>query len=233
MRWPRYVEMICNTCANCGVGTSVLAKACPHCGAPSGLRLAGLMVAGALVLLAVAVAVAGMVVLRGHQLAVATETGVPADEQIAAGTTADLGWLETAMSGCDAEAKADPDALHFLVTPLVPAAGGIEPWRAKSISDAGNGIVLRSNDTFDGLKSGTLRIYAADYGFSVFDPVGDKLYRWRPAVGVTKFSTAEAGPISTFKVQFRTSHSGAGADWGGSFNRLAGSCYWVNAIMGK
>jgi hypothetical protein len=225
--------MIGSTCANCGGGTSVLAKACPHCGAPSGLRLAGLMVVGALVLLAAAVVVAGIVVLRGHQLAVATETGAPADEQIAAGTTADLGWLETAMNGCDAESKADPDALHFLVTPLVPAAGGIEPWRAKSISDAGNGIVLRSNDTFDGLKGGTLRIYAADYGFSVFDPVGDKLYKWRPSVGVTKFSTAEAGPISTFKVQFRTSRSGAGADWGGSFNRLPGSCYWVNAIMGK
>ena len=134
-------------------------------------RLAGVMVAGALVLLLAAVVVAAVVVLRWHQLAVATETGAPADEQIAAGTTADLSWLENAMSGCDDEAKADPETLHFLVTPLVPATGGIEPWRAKSISDAGNGIVLRSNDTFDGLKSGTLRIYPADYAFSVFDPV--------------------------------------------------------------
>jgi hypothetical protein len=219
-------------CAHCGGGTSVFARACPHCGAPGG-RVAGVMVAGALLLLLAAVMVAAVVVLRWHQLAVATETGAPADEQIAAGATADLGWLETAMSGCDDEAKADPETLHFLVTPLVPANGGTEPWRAKSISDAGNGIVLRSNDTLDGLKSGALRIYPADYAFSIFDPSDGELHRWQPSVGVTKFSTAEAGPIVTFKVQFRTSRSGAEADWGSSFNRLRGSCYWVNAILGR
>jgi hypothetical protein len=150
-----------------------------------------------------------------------------------AGATAGLGWLTNAMKACDAEAKEDAGALHFLVTPLAPAAGDLEPWRAKSISGAGNGIVLRTDDMLDGLKSGALRVYPADYGFSVLDPAGEKLYRWRPSVGVRKFSTAEVGPISTFKVQFRTSHSGADDDWGGSFNRLAGACHWVNAVVGK
>jgi hypothetical protein len=231
MRWPGHVQMIDSECQNCGGGTSVLARACPHCGAAVGLRMAGMMVAGALVLVLVAVVLAVVVVLRGHQLAAATATGAPADEQIAATSTADLSWLATAMSGCDAEAKTNLGALHFLVTPLVAVAKDIAPWRAKSINDSGNGILLRSDDTLDGLKSGTLRIYPADYAFGIFDQVSDTVYKWRPAVGVARFSTAGAGAISTFNVQFRTSHSGGGAEWGGAFTRQDGTCYWVNAII--
>jgi hypothetical protein len=229
MRWPEYVEMIDSECPNCGGGTLVLAKACPHCGAPIQLRMAGMTVAGALVLLLLAIVVAGVVVLRGHRLAAAT--GAPADEQMAATSTTNVSWLATAMSGCDAEAKTDLGPLHFLVTPLVPVAKDLEPWRAKSLNDAGNGILLRAGDTLDGLKSGTLRIYSADYEFSIFDQVTDPVYKWRPAVGVAKFSTASAGPISTFNVRFRTSHSGRDPEWGGAFTRLDGSCYWVNAII--
>jgi hypothetical protein len=233
MRRPECVEMIDSECPHCGGRTFVLAKACPHCGAPRQLRLAGMMVAGALVLLLVAIVVAVVVVLRWHRLAAATETGAPPDEQIAASSTADLSWLATAMSGCDAEAKADLGTLHFLVTPLVSVAKDIQPWREKSINEAGNGILLRSDDTLDGLKSGTLRIYPADYGFSMLDQVSDTVYKWRPSVGVAKFSTEDARSISLFKVQFRTSRSGGDAEWGGSFNRQDGSCYWVNAIIGK
>jgi hypothetical protein len=231
VRWPGYVEMIDGECPNCGGGTFVLAKACPHCGAAIELRLAGMMVAGALVLLLAAIVVAVVVVLRGHRLAAATETGAPADEQIAVSSTTDLSWLATAMSGCDAEAKMDLGALHFLVTPLVSAAKDIAAWSAKSINDTGNGILLRSDDTLNGLKSGTLRIYPADYGFSILDQVSDTVHKWRPSVGVAKFSAADAGSISSFRVQFRTSHSGLDAEWGGSFTRQDGSCYWVNAII--
>ena len=230
MRWPRCVDMIDGECPNCGGGTLILARACPHCGAPVELRLAGMMVAGALVLLLVAVVVAVVVVLTGHRLAAAPETGAPADEQIAATSTADLSWLATAMSGCDAEAKT-LGGLHFLVTPLVSVTKDIAPWRAKSVNDTGNGTLLRADDTLAGLKDGTLRIYPADYDFSVFDQAGPTVFKWRPTVGVTKFSTADSGSISTFKVQFRTSHSGLDAEWGGSFNRQEGSCYWVNAII--
>jgi hypothetical protein len=222
--------MIDGECPNCGGGTLVLAKACPDCGAPIALRLAGMLVGGALVLLLAAVGVAVGVVLRGHRLAAATQTGAPADEQIAAGTTADFSWLANAMSGCDTEAKVHPDTLHFLVTPLVSTAKNIEPWRAKSINDSGNGILLRSDNTLEGLRSGALRIYPADYDFSIFDQDGNTVYKWRPLTGVAKFSTEEAGPISTFGVRFRTSHR-SDAEWGGSFTRQDGTCYWVNAII--
>jgi hypothetical protein len=230
-RWPRYVESTDGECPNCGAGTFVLAKACPHCGAAIKLRLAGMMVAGALVLLLAAIVAAVVVVLRGHRLAAATETGAPPDAQIAAGSTTDFSWLATAMSGCDAEAKLDLDALHLLVTPLVSVAKDIAPWSAKSINDAGNGILLRSDDALDGLKSGTLRIYPADYGFGVLDEARDTVQKWRPSVGVARFSAAGARSISRFKVQFRTSHSGRDTDWGGAFTRQDGSCYWVNAII--
>jgi hypothetical protein len=231
MRWPGDLEKIDGNCPNCGSGIGVLGKACPDCGAPIGLRPAGMVVVGALVILAVALVLALVVAVRGHQLAAATETGAPADEQIAAISTTDFSWLATAMSACDAAAKSDAGALHFLVTPLVSVAKGVEPWRAKSINDTGNGILLRSDAALDGLKTGTLRIYPADYGFGIFDSASVTVLRWRPSVGVVRFSTTAAGAISTFKVQFRTAHSGNDPDWGGSFTRLAGSCYWVNAII--
>jgi hypothetical protein len=243
LRWPRFAEtssveaaafaLTDGECPNCGGETLVLARTCHHCGAPLALRMAGILVAGALALLLVAIVVAVVVVARWYQLAAATQSGAPAEQQVAAVSTADLGWLTTAMSECDAEARADRDAFHFLVTPLVPVAKDIEPWRAKSINDAGTGILLRADDTLAGLRSGTLRIYPTDYGFSIFDEAGNTVHKWRPVVGVAKFSAADVGPISTFKVQFRTSHGGGSdPDRGGSFNRLDGSCYWVNAIIG-
>jgi hypothetical protein len=242
LRWPGFDEassleamsfgVTDGECPNCGGATPVLARACHHCGAALKLRLAGMLVAGALALLLVAIVAALVVVLSWHQLAAATESGTPADEQIAAASTADFSWLITAMSECDAEAKADQDAFHFLVTPLVSAAGDIEPWRAKSINDAGSGIMLRAEDMLAGLKSGDLRIYPADYGFSIFDEDGNALHKWRPTAGVTKLSAADVAPISTFKVQFRTSHGSSDPDSGGSFNHRSGACYWVNAIIG-
>jgi len=232
MRWPGLVEKISGNCPSCGAGTGVLAKACPDCGASIGLRPAGLMVvAGALVILAAAIVLALVVVLRGQQLTVATETGAPADQQIAATSTADFSWLATAMSGCDAAAKTESGAIHFLVTPLVSAAKEVEPLRAKSINDTGNAILLRADDALDGLKAGTLRIYPADYGFGIFDSENDTALKWRPAAGVVKLSTTAAGAMSAFNVQLRTARSGNDPEWGGSFTRQDGTCYWVNAII--
>ena len=166
---PCGVEMIDGDCPNCGAGAGVLAKACPDCGAPIRLRPAGMLVAGALVILAAAIVLALVVVLRGQRLAAATETGAPADEQIAATSTADFSWLATAMSGCDAEAKTEWARLTSWSRRLFSVAKDVEPLRAKSINDMGDAILLRSDDALDGLKAGTLRIYPADYGFGIFD----------------------------------------------------------------
>ena len=61
--------------------------------------------------------------------------------------------------------------------------------------------------------------------------MSETVLKWRPSVGVVRFSTTAAGAISTFNVQFRTAHSGNDPDWGGSFTRQDGTCYWVNAII--
>ncbi|HWF96929.1 MAG TPA: hypothetical protein VG291_18410 [Xanthobacteraceae bacterium] len=231
MRWPGWIEKIDGNCPICGSGTGALARACPDCGAPIGLRPAGMMVAGALVVVAAALVLALVAAVRGHQLAAATETGAPVDEQIAAISTTDFSWLTTAMNACDAAAKTSAGALHFLVTPLVSVPRDVAPWREKSINDTGNGILLRSDAALDGLKTGTLRIYPADYGFGIFDSVSDTVLKWRPSAGVVRFSTTAAGAVSTFNVQFRTAHSVNDPDWGGSFTRQDGTCYWVNAII--
>jgi hypothetical protein len=229
--WLRYLDRIEDECPNCASGTFVLARACADCGAALRLRRAGMVVAGALVLLLVAVMVAAAALIGWHRLAAATDTGAAADAQIAASSTADFGWLSTAMNGCDAQAKTDTGTLHFLVTPLVSAAKDIAAWRAKSINDSGNGILLRSDDTLDGLKNAALRIYPADYEFSISDEASDTVYKWRAAMGVAKFSTPDTGSLATFKVQFGTARS---ADQGGgSFRRLIGSCHWVNMIIGN
>lgn len=230
-RWPIWAKTIESDCPRCGEGAFVLVRFCPACGAARELQTAGLMVAGALALLLIAIVTAAVVVLVGHQLAAATETGDAVGEPVAADAAGDPSWLAKAMSQCDAEAKADADTLHFLVTPLVAVDGELAPWRAKAINDAGNGIMLRSEDAFDGLRRRTLRLYAADYGFGVLDAAGNLIYRWRPSVGVAKFSAANPGEMPTFTVQFRTAHTGSEPVQGGAFNRQNGSCYWVNAII--
>jgi hypothetical protein len=225
--------MIDRECPSCGDRTFVFAKACPHCGAPSEVRIPGMMAAGSLVLLLVAVVVAFVVVLRGYRLAAATTTGVSADEQIVARSKADFGWLTSAMNACETEAKTDLGRLRFLVIPLAAVAKDDQQWRAKSINDIGNAILLRSDDALDGLKSRTLRLYPADYDFRVLDQATNTVYKWRASDGVAKFSTHDSGSISLFKVQFATAHSGSDVEWGSAFVRQDGTCYWVNAIIGN
>ena len=56
--------MMDHECPDCGERIFALARACPHCGAASQERTTGMMVAGALALLLVAIVVAIVVVLR-------------------------------------------------------------------------------------------------------------------------------------------------------------------------
>lgn len=218
-------------CSRCGEPVFVLARSCPGCGSARSPGRAGMMVAAALALLLMAAVLAGGVVLGWHQLAAATEGGEAAGAPIAMGPRSDLSWLTAAMSECDAEAKADAQTLHFLVVPLVAVDRDLAAWHDKAINDSGNGIMLRSEAALDGLKSGALRFYAADYAFGVLDATGYMVYRWRPSTGVSKFAAGNPPEMPTFLVQFRTARSGSEPEQGGSFTRLNGSCYWVNAII--
>jgi len=234
-RFPLSAETIERECPNCGEPAFLLARSCPACGSARAMGRVGMMVAGALVLLLLAVATASVVVLGWHQLAAATETGEATAAPVAMGSLRDPSWLANAMSECDAQARADAESgvLHFLVTPLAPAEGDLAAWRPKAINAAGNGIMLRAEDVLDALRRGALRVYAADYDFSVLDPSGEELYRWRPSQGVAKFAAADPGELPTFTVRFRTAYTGNESVEGGPFTRQKAACYWVNAIIRK
>jgi len=234
-RFALSAETIEQECRNCGAAAFVLARSCPACGSARALGRVGMMVAGALVLLLLAVVTASVVVLGWHQLAAATETGEATAAPVAMGSLRDPSWLATAMSECEAEARADTESgiLHFLITPLALAEGDLAAWRPKAINATGNGIMLRADDVLDALRRGTLRVYAADYDFSVLEPTGEELYRWRPSQGVAKFAAADPGELPTFTVRFRTAYTGDEPVEGGPFSRQKGACYWVNAIIRK
>jgi hypothetical protein len=230
LRWREAFEI---ECPDCGDSVFAFAKECPHCGAPNKkARLAGFSVVGALAFLAVAVVVALAMALSGRGVTTA-DTSAPAGERIEAKGTGDFAWLTDAMSACEAQAQQDTQTLYFLLLPLASLPEDDAQWREKSIIDIGNAILLHSDDALDGLKSGTLRIYGGKYNFKILDVGANTVYQWKPSTGVTKVSAPDSSAITQFKLQFQTSGSEADARWGDPFNRQTGSCYWVNAIIGK
>ena len=202
------------------------------CGSPNKARIGGYAVVGALAVLAAAMAVGLVLALRGHGVSTA-DTDTPAGERIEASGGADFGWLTDAMSKCEEQAQQDTETLYFLVLPLASPGKDDEQWRAKSILDIGNAILLRTDDALNGLKSGTLRLYSGQYDFRILDVGANAVYKWKPATGVTKVSAPDASAITQFKLQFQTAGSGDDAPWGDPFNRQSSTCYWVNAIIGK
>jgi hypothetical protein len=209
--------MITTDCPNCGTAILAFARSCRRCGAPNRTRLGALAVAGALLLLIIAVAVTLVAMLRWQQ----TSTG---DE---------FAWLEKAMEECDAEAETTPDTLRYLVVPMGSAPGEDAAWRAKSLNDVGNAILLSQRETLDGLRGESLRISTERYEFSVRDEATSAIYKWTPSLGVKKFLIPNAAKSVDFKVQFRTKERTSETEWGATFVHRAGTCYWVNAIIGR
>ena len=134
--------MITSDCPNCGNAVSVFAGSCRHCGAPNRARLGAVAVAGSLLLLIIAAGVAAVAVLRWDQRVVGD----------------DFAGRTTAMEECDTTAAKTPETLHFLVLPMTSSPTDDEAWRAKSLNDIGNAILLNQRDTLDGLMGGSLHI---------------------------------------------------------------------------
>ena len=196
------------------------AQSCGRCGAPNRARLPAFAVAGSLLVLIVAIAVAAFVILRGVRI---EEPSGPGD---------DFAWLRTAMDDCDAEATKTPTMLHFLVVPMVSNAVDDRDWRAKSLNDIGNAILLNQQMTLEALTSGTLRLSKEQYDFRMRDEATNDVYKWTLSTGVKKFITPDAEGIKNFKVQFRTARR-SDDQWGAAFVHESGTCYWVNAIIGN
>lgn len=209
--------MIKSKCPNCGKLVPVFASSCGACGAPTRSRIGAIAVAGSLVALLAAVAVAAVIVLRWQQETEGAQ---------------DFSWLSKAMTDCDAEAEKAPDTLHFLVVPMLSAPADDALWRRNSLNDIGNAILLRQRETLEGLADQSLVIATEEYEFSVRDEKTNAVYKWSPSVGVKKFLVTGGAQIQEFKIQFKTRQKPTESEWGAPFLHNKGTCYWVNAIVG-
>jgi hypothetical protein len=222
----REFEMIATDCPNCGEPVTTFAKSCAQCGAPNPARRAGFIVAASLVALLLAIGIATFAVVRWQRLPVTAEPTAPA-------ATDDFAWLTAAMTDCDTEAAAQVSTLHFLVIPLSAASADSQRWRGRTIDTIGNAILLPSDDVLAALKGGALTISADQYVFSIRDETTNTVYKWSPSTGVKRFSTPNADAIEGFRVQFLSGDKSNADDWGSTFSRRKGNCYWVNALIGK
>jgi hypothetical protein len=211
-------------CGHCGAPIARLAVACGHCGAPNPARRRALVMGATLSALLIVVVVGGIVLLAGG----------PADRRGTAVTQpsdGDYGWLEAAMKQCDEQAAQGPKAVHYLVTPLVDEPRDDAGWRRISINDIGNAILINSDDMLAGLRRKALRINPNEYVFSVRNEKTRDVLTWKPSTGVRKFVINDAEDITQFKVQFQSNDVARAINWGATFERQPGNCYWVNAIL--
>jgi hypothetical protein len=190
------------------------------CGAPNAARLPAMAVAGSVLVLLIAIAVAAVVILRGVRI----------DAPVGPGDK--FAWLVKAMEDCDAEASRAPETLYFLVIPMASSAVDDAEWRRRSLNDIGNAILLTQQVMVEGLNSGGLRITNESYEFRLRDDGTNEVYQWATSAGVKKFLKPTADEIKNFRVQFKTA-ARANDEWGAAFVHQQGTCYWVNAIIGN
>jgi hypothetical protein len=222
--------MVQGKCPSCGATRPIFAAHCARCGARNEIRSTGIAIAGALAALLVATAVATAVAVRGRALA--SSTGAPVGQSTVAVGPDEADALKSAMDACELASSQDADTLHFLVVPLASDAKDDADWLARSPSQVGNGILLDSNDAVDALGRGALRIWRGEYDFRMRDDATSSVLRWKPTRGVASLTTADAGSISLFHVQFATPRRRADDESGSAFVRQSGTCYWVTAILG-
>src|SRR5262245_17589131 len=211
-------------CRHCGQRIEKGARACDYCGAPVAGRRNTLVIVAALSALCLAAVAIAFVMLSGRS----SDPGGTAVTQPADG---DFAWLETAMKQCDEQATKEPKGLHYLVIPLVDEPRDEPGWRRVSINDIGNAILLKADDMIAGLKRKALRISDDEYTFSARNEATKDVLTWKPSKGVRKFVVNDAAGMDQFRVQFQSSDAARAINWGATFERQPGNCYWVNAIL--
>ena len=216
-------------CPNCGESVPLFARACGYCGAPNRARLTAIIASTAAASVILAVIVAGLVAFTSGRPPQG-EAASPSGRSIT-GTGDDFAWLSKAMEGCDKQAEKESNTLQFLVTPLIDEPRDDRGWRRISLNEIGNAILINGEDTIAGLKRRALRLSTTQYVFSARDEATKVVYRWNPSTGVKHFVVTEGSAVESFKVQFESRDAGRAANWGATFTRQPGNCYWVNAIL--
>jgi hypothetical protein len=210
-------------CRHCGEPVPRGARTCGHCGAPVRGRPSVLMLTVALALLCLVSLGVAFLLLAGRS---SDPQGAAVDQR-----GDDFVWLDTAMKQCDEQASKDPKGLHYLVIPLVDEPRDEPGWRRVSINDIGNAILVSADDMLAGLRRKALRLSTDEYVFSARNEATKDVLTWKPSTGVRKFVVSDASAIKQFKVQFQSNDASRAIDWGTTFDRQEGNCYWVNAIL--
>jgi len=216
--------MSSTVCRNCGAALPNDARTCGYCGARNRARRSVLVIVAAVAVLCLAGIAVVALLVSGR---IPNQDGVASDQHAGG----DFGWLETAMKQCDEQAAKDPKGLHYLVVPLVDEPRDEPGWRRISINDIGNAILISAEDMLAGLRRKALRISTDQYVFSARNEVTKDVLTWKPSSGVRKFVVNDAEGIQQFKVQFQSGDAGRAINWGATFTRQQGNCYWVNAIL--
>jgi hypothetical protein len=146
--------------------------------------------------------------------------------------TADLPTIQKALDECDTEAARTPDALYFVILPLLSPVKDYQPWIAASVGEIGSSVILlRSKDALDGLRDGSLTLYRGSYTFSIIDAATETPHAWSKADGVVRLGKPDAAAIDGFRVRFGFADFVGDTPSNFRFPRQKGVCYWVSALL--
>jgi len=177
---------------------------------------------------------AGLVIVLGlRAIWINSVLALPQGRIIAPANNQEFGWIERAIAQCEAEAARNGATLYFLVIPVVASDGDPLAWMPKSNGTVGpSTLLLGSQATLDGLRAGSLRLASYPFNFSILEPSTSRIYKWKPALGVSKFAIRDANAVAAFKPGFEIPVGGE-PGWadGGAIPRDPGTCYWTGALM--
>ena len=75
-----------------------------------------------------------------------------------------------------------------------------------------------------------LVLYEKPMTFAVSDPATNSMYKWKPAVGVTAFTTQQTD-WARLTLGFQIPERAGEIEWGPTIELNKGTCYWVNPLI--
>ena len=145
------------------------------------------------------------------------------------GQPVDISTIRQAMANCDAVAARDPEGLHFLVIPVVPATLDAATPLLPVGEDYRSFALIQSQDLLAGLEGGSLALAATPYRFSVMDAKWANTQTWNEAKGPSKFVHPNGATVSNFRIGFAPGDKSV--RWTSMYDRQRGACYWVNVHL--